>query len=234
MAKLASKIVLILLFSKVNSETISCSVSNCKTCESSSICSECKSEYYRSSSGSCNQCPSNCHACRTAGICDKCKSGYYVSDFSEWCVSCPVGCSKCYYIVDSVISSRRCSECTEGYSLSGTNCVKSRSPSPTPSLSAGGYVGVFIGLAVFIIILAVIISVCCKKKPVHSNGINTSIISNEGGYQQPFQPQVMGYNGQNQFMGQQPNQTFDGHAPAPYTPPQPLMFGNQPQFNNQL
>jgi len=88
--------------------------SNCNTCSSASVCTECKSGYTLSGGSCATSCSvANCATCASGSttVCKTCKSGYHAVDFGngslKLCVKDVVGCTGL-----SVTSS--CTQCDSG------------------------------------------------------------------------------------------------------------------------
>ena len=96
----------------------------CARCNSSAICSECKSTYYlEQPSWDCLPCDHGCAYCLAAGVCANCYYGFYLD--SSACLPCPDvdGCLAC-------INETYCQICSADYYLDLTGpatqavCVK--------------------------------------------------------------------------------------------------------------
>ena len=219
-------------------QSITCNVSNCKTCSTSTKCSTCLSGYYLLSVTSCRSCMSYCDKCSSSSTCTTCSDGYSI-DYTGSCLACPTGCKTCATSVYT--STSTCTSCMTGYTYKSNNS----SCSPT-SLSIGGVIGIVIGVVVGLIVLAIIISCCCKKRQLVSSNSTSVVMGGNGTYPQKMEQ----YNNQSQFMGQSPSHpayvhpsyppVYGGNAPTqmpygavPVQPPmsgaQPPMFGTQPQ-----
>lgn len=77
----------------INSSNICvlCTLANCQTCASLTICSICNSGYGVNALGICSTCPlSNCAACYNLTACKTCVSPYILLNYN--CTSCPVSC----------------------------------------------------------------------------------------------------------------------------------------------
>ena len=98
-------------------------IANCLNCASSSLCIQCQSGYYLSSSNTqCLSCPSAltyCASCDLNGLCLQCITDSYLDSTSNACIKCfqiTPGCDLCD-------SNRTCLGCSDGYYLSGLSCM---------------------------------------------------------------------------------------------------------------
>ncbi|EDR22739.1 protein serine/threonine kinase, putative [Entamoeba dispar SAW760] len=135
------------------SECLPCSqlTDNCSICSKESQCLGCESSknvYLNTTTNTCDSCHNiaNCEICDSNGRCSKCNSNKFrISDGK--CVSCNdgtdfIGCSKC-----DPSSSTICTECTDGYYLHSSQCLKCSSNcakcnSSSCSLCSSGFLNI--------------------------------------------------------------------------------------------
>ena len=95
-------------------------ITGCISCNNTTACLECASGYYLAA-GLCLVCPPQCQTC-TNGVCSSCKTGYFINVVGQTCLLCEgflSGCQMCS-------SNSTCTDCLEGFFLSGTQCKSCR------------------------------------------------------------------------------------------------------------
>ncbi len=105
----------------VNQNYCSSCLLNCKTCTSSSTCTQCIDYFYLNTTVlTCNPCPSNCMSCDqySPTVCTSCKDGYTLSSGSCVSVDCS-SVSNCVYCSSSNV----CRRCSQFYYWDGSGCV---------------------------------------------------------------------------------------------------------------
>ncbi len=93
---------------------------NCKSCSSSSSCTQCVNYFYLNSTVlTCNPCPTNCLTCNsiTPSICNSCRNGFQL-DTNSACTSVGCNITHCNYCNSNNI----CGQCSQFYFWNGTHC----------------------------------------------------------------------------------------------------------------